>query len=67
MGYGTFCQVIANYHQSSPSVISYDLGVIFLMNARGGCGGAKMLKRLWTLVFLVLFIASADVQECLPF
>jgi hypothetical protein len=34
LGYGTFRQVMANYHQSSPSVISYDLGVIFLISER---------------------------------
>jgi hypothetical protein len=31
LGYGTFCQVIADYYQSLPPIISYDLGVIFLI------------------------------------
>jgi hypothetical protein len=32
LSYGTFCQVIANYHQSSPSVISHDQGLMVTCN-----------------------------------
>jgi hypothetical protein len=37
LGYGTFCQVIADYYQSLPSIIGYDLDIIFLMGHSGPC------------------------------